>query len=88
MFGLSSILGDLEALVSGAPVVEPLRRRLGVVNGRGACAHPDGAVRLAASALTAFADDARAHALGRPCAGVRADAGIRVPASGMGTGWR
>ena len=88
MFGLASIVGDLEALTYGRPTVEQLRYRLGMVSGRGACAHPDGAVRLAASALTVFADDVWAHASGRPCAGARMAPVIRVPASGMGMGWR
>ncbi len=90
MFGLSSIARDLEMLTFGArpEVLDRLRHRLGVVTGRGACAHPDGAVRLAASALTVFAHDVHAHAMGRPCAGVRVASGIRVPVGGIGLGWR
>lgn len=89
MFGLSAIEQDLAALAHGSPVLDRLRRRLGVVDGRGACAHPDGAVRLAASALAVFADDVREHAAGRPCAGVGVDPGFRVPAvTALGTGWR
>jgi len=70
MFGLPAIAGDLEALASGSArpeVLERLRRRLGVIPGRGACAHPDGATRLAASALEVFAQDIAEHARGRPC---------------------
>jgi NADH:ubiquinone oxidoreductase subunit F (NADH-binding) len=90
MFGLSSIARDLESLTfgGGPGVLDRLRHRLGVVHGRGACAHPDGAVRLAASALTVFAHDVHAHAAGRPCAGIHAVSGIRVPAGGIGLGWR
>ncbi len=44
-----------------------LERRLEVIPGRGACHHPDGAVRLAASALTTFGADVRTHAARRPC---------------------
>jgi hypothetical protein len=69
-------------------VLDRLWRRLGVVRGRGACAHPDGAVRLAAAALDVFAHDVHAHAAGRPCAGIGAASGIRVPVSGIGLGWR
>ncbi|OLR94719.1 hypothetical protein BJP25_10830 [Actinokineospora bangkokensis] len=67
-FGLPAIAADLAALAAGgapAEVVARLRRRLGVIPGRGACAHPDGAVRLAASALRVFSDDIAAHAHGR-----------------------
>lgn len=69
-FGLPAIAEDFTQLATGQPqgqLFERLNRRLGTVNGRGACAHPDGAVRLARSALSAFAADARMHAMGRPC---------------------
>lgn len=68
MFGLPAIAADFAALAAGAAPADTaarLRRRLGVVPGRGACAHPDGAIRLAASALRVFADDVTAHAHGR-----------------------
>jgi NADH:ubiquinone oxidoreductase subunit F (NADH-binding) len=70
VFGLAAIADDFAQLASGharGQVLDRLDRRLGVVNGRGACRHPDGATRLAASALAAFAADARAHAQRRPC---------------------
>jgi NADH:ubiquinone oxidoreductase subunit F (NADH-binding) len=89
MFGLPAIVGDLDALTHGAPVLDRLRQRLGVVTGRGACAHPDGAVRLVSSALTAFADDVWAHAGGRTCGGVGMAPVIRVPTvTGPGLGRR
>jgi NADH:ubiquinone oxidoreductase subunit F (NADH-binding) len=88
MFGLPALADDLAALTQGMPTLERLRYRLGMVARRGACGHPDGAVRLVTSALTVFADDAQAHAAGRPCAGVRAASGIRVPPAGPAWGWR
>lgn len=42
-----------------------LARWSGLVEGRGACHHPDGTVRLVRSALTTFAAEADAHARGR-----------------------
>jgi NADH:ubiquinone oxidoreductase subunit F (NADH-binding) len=69
-FGLPAIADDFAQLALGRPDGDPVRRlhrRLSVIPGRGACWHPDGAVRLAASALTTFADDLRAHAARRPC---------------------
>jgi NADH:ubiquinone oxidoreductase subunit F (NADH-binding) len=70
MFGLPSVAEDLAALAEGrteAELRERLERRLGVIPRRGACSHPDGAVRLAASALSVFADDVAEHLAGRPC---------------------
>jgi NADH:ubiquinone oxidoreductase subunit F (NADH-binding) len=70
MFGLPSIAGDLAQLAagrSGGDPLERLHRRFAQIRGRGACRHPDGAVRMAASALTAFAADAHAHARRRSC---------------------
>jgi NADH:ubiquinone oxidoreductase subunit F (NADH-binding) len=71
LFGLPAITTDFDALAMGAAdrdLLPRLQRRLGVIPGRGACSHPDGAVRLAASALHTFADDVAAHRAGRPCA--------------------
>jgi NADH:ubiquinone oxidoreductase subunit F (NADH-binding) len=70
MFGLPAIATDFAELARGRArrgTLERLTRRLGVVGGRGACAHPDGAVRLAASALHVFGADIAAHATGRGC---------------------
>ncbi len=81
MFGLPAIAGDLAQVAASQPQGEPLerlRRRFGQISGRGACRHPDGAVRMAASALSAFAADAHAHARRRPC---RAAQSGRQPAA-------
>lgn len=84
MFGLAAVATDMAALAAGQPVdVDRLRRRLGLVRGRGACRHPDGAVRQAASALSVFARDVAAHAAGRPCGGVFADPGFPIPLVGV-----
>ncbi|MEU5690457.1 NADH-ubiquinone oxidoreductase-F iron-sulfur binding region domain-containing protein [Actinosynnema sp. NPDC020468] len=55
-FGLPAIAEDF---ATGA--WDRLRTRLPVVTGRGACAHPDGAVRLAASALELFPHRTSTH---------------------------
>jgi NADH:ubiquinone oxidoreductase subunit F (NADH-binding) len=70
MFGLPAIAGDLAQLAAGRAGGDPfdrLQRRFAQIWGRGACRHPDGAVRMAASALRTFAADAHAHARRRPC---------------------
>jgi hypothetical protein len=70
MFGLPALADDLAADVSGdaaGGVDARLRHRLAIVDGRGACRHPDGAVRVAASALRVFTADLHRHLTGHPC---------------------
>ena len=72
MFGLPAIAADFAALsvgstVAGTPTMARLEGRLATVHGRGACAHPDGAVGLARSALLTFQTDVGQHLAGRPC---------------------
>jgi NADH:ubiquinone oxidoreductase subunit F (NADH-binding) len=70
MFGLPAIADDLSQLASMRLEGDPLgrmQRRFGQIAGRGACRHPDGAVRMAASALRAFGQEAHAHARRRAC---------------------
>ena len=72
VFGLAAIADDLRALADGATGSEGfdrLVRHCAVVDGRGACRHPDGVVRLARSALRVFATDVASHRRGVPCAG-------------------
>ncbi|MEH3077582.1 MAG: SLBB domain-containing protein [Quadrisphaera sp.] len=45
--------------------VSELHRVAGLVEGRGACHHPSGSVRLVRSTLMTFADDVQAHLVGR-----------------------
>jgi NADH:ubiquinone oxidoreductase subunit F (NADH-binding) len=67
--GLDAVASDLEQLVQPQRGVDRARleRRLHAIAGRGACRHPDGAVRLAGSALRAFASDVERHLAGRRC---------------------
>ncbi|MEU8510931.1 NADH-ubiquinone oxidoreductase-F iron-sulfur binding region domain-containing protein [Kitasatospora sp. NPDC048722] len=63
-FGLPAVADDFTALADGRPtpgLVDRLHRRVGLLPGRGACHHPDGAARLAAGALTAFPTDVDHH---------------------------
>jgi len=74
VFGLPAVAADLAALAEGRPdaaLGARLSGRLGAVDGRGACRHPDGVVRMVRSALSVFADDVRAHLRGAPCPGLR-----------------
>jgi NADH:ubiquinone oxidoreductase subunit F (NADH-binding) len=67
MFGLPAIAADFAELLRGGPATARLARRLPLLTGRGACAHPDGAARLAASALQVFGADVTAHSAGGRC---------------------
>lgn len=69
-FGLPAIADDLRRLAESrvdAQLHSRLTRRLGQVSGRGACAHPTGAVRLVRSLVRVFAADVHAHRIGRRC---------------------
>ncbi len=82
VFGLPAIADDLTQLARGhvdGDRMPRLLRRLREVDGRGACRHPDGAVRLVQSALTVFADDVAAHEQGRPCIHARKPTVLRFP---------
>jgi NADH:ubiquinone oxidoreductase subunit F (NADH-binding) len=68
--GLPAIAEDLAVLSrSGntANVRNRLERRLRLVEGRGACHHPDGTARFVASTLQTFAADLARHRRGNPC---------------------
>ena len=83
LFGLDSIAAELEALAAGRPFdLGRLQRWLGQVDGRGACHHPDGAVRMIRSALDVFAAEIAQHARGW-CRGTRPAGVLPVPAQAM-----
>ena len=71
-FGLPAMAESLGQIVVGATnsqsALALLTQRATSINGRGACRHPDGVVRMVESALKVFADDVAAHVDGRPCA--------------------
>lgn len=74
-FGLPALSDDLLQLSHGSRDQEAaltrLRDRCGVIEGRGACRHPDGVIRFIRSALDVFADDLHRHVSGNPCHGAR-----------------
>jgi NADH:ubiquinone oxidoreductase subunit F (NADH-binding) len=76
VFGLPALAGELELLAAGAGFESArLSRWLEQVDGRGACSHPDGAVRLIRSALRAFRGEVARHADGYCCA---TGGGVRI----------
>jgi NADH:ubiquinone oxidoreductase subunit F (NADH-binding) len=72
-FGLPAIANDLAATMTGQPTGKSaLGRHSDVVLGRGACAHPDGAVRFIKSGLALLRHEVDAHrrgGCGRPVRG-------------------
>lgn len=81
-FGLPALAADLANLRVGHDGAESLTRieeRCGVIEGRGACRHPDGVIRMIRTALRVFADDAVAHANGQPCAAARTSSVAYIP---------
>jgi NADH:ubiquinone oxidoreductase subunit F (NADH-binding) len=82
LFGLAAIstaLTDLQHGTGRRSDVRRLQHWAAEVDGRGACHHPDGAVRMALTGLVAFADDVEAHRRGRPCAAATAPGLLPVP---------
>jgi NADH:ubiquinone oxidoreductase subunit F (NADH-binding) len=67
--GLASLADGLEQLVRGERQNDHglMRRRLATIAGRGACSHPDGAVKLVASAYDVFATEFERHLQGHRC---------------------
>jgi NADH:ubiquinone oxidoreductase subunit F (NADH-binding) len=87
--GLAALAEAMERISASRPAhadIDRVRRWMGMVRGRGACHHPDGAVGQLSSALTAFGDHLGEHMMGRPCPGGRATGFPRPPA--QGEGWR
>jgi NADH:ubiquinone oxidoreductase subunit F (NADH-binding) len=70
VFGLAAVAEIADALAGGR-LTRPGRRRLdrfmSEISGRGACRHPDGAIRMLSSALDVFGDDVARHKRGRTC---------------------
>lgn len=73
MFGLPDLAGSLARLAAPAGAAAGRRdkdpaataeRLATLLEGRGACHHPDGTIRLVRSALRTFADDVEAHRSG------------------------
>ncbi len=81
--GLPAMAAALSAVARPRPAereLASLRRWAGLVTGRGACHHPDGTVRLVASAVGVFAAEIAEHSRGR-CTGTLAGQFLPAPAS-------
>ncbi|MFD5813002.1 NADH-ubiquinone oxidoreductase-F iron-sulfur binding region domain-containing protein [Streptomyces sp. NPDC127038] len=90
-YGLPAVAEDFAALADGRAdeeLLSRLRHRTGLLSGRGACGHPDGAARLAASALLAFADDVDRHLTQGTCPAAYEPPRIPVPPATPPETWR
>jgi NADH:ubiquinone oxidoreductase subunit F (NADH-binding) len=68
--GLPAIAQGVAAIARGlapAGIEADIERWSGLVHGRGACHHPNGAARLALSALRVFEEEFERHRMGGPC---------------------
>jgi NADH:ubiquinone oxidoreductase subunit F (NADH-binding)/DMSO/TMAO reductase YedYZ heme-binding membrane subunit len=82
--GLRSIATEMQAIANGTAPADALQRIAGwtaLTMRRGACGHPDGAVRLISSALEVFAEELADHARRGPCSACRggSQAGFPLP---------
>ena len=88
--GLPRIAAALEQLARPTPapgLVDDVSRWCGLVEGRGACHHPDGSTRFVRSALTVFHEELQAHVHGY-CTGRSATAFLPIPDSAKEREWR
>jgi len=82
VFGLPALadaLADLAYHGCRGDAADRIGGLIPLIEGRGACRHPDGATQLAASALSAFGRDAQWHDERGPCYGVRFPPMLPVP---------
>jgi NADH:ubiquinone oxidoreductase subunit F (NADH-binding) len=73
MFGLPALadaIAELGYHGGRGDAFERISRLIPLIEGRGACRHPDGATQLASSALAAFTFDVQRHDQRGPCFGV------------------
>ncbi|WP_051942386.1 NADH-ubiquinone oxidoreductase-F iron-sulfur binding region domain-containing protein [Streptacidiphilus rugosus] len=94
-FGLPAVSADFTDLAVGGCDPQEFGRlgeRIALLAGRGSCHHPDGASRLAASALRVFAADVEHHLRRRSCPAAGPDRPriLRVPRAPIPAddGWR
>ncbi len=80
--GLDELAGTMERLaygVAGGPRIEQILEICNLVEGRGACRHPDGVARFVRSGLGVFADEVASHQRRGSCSGARGQRVLPVP---------
>ncbi|MGO9875790.1 MAG: NADH-ubiquinone oxidoreductase-F iron-sulfur binding region domain-containing protein [Acidimicrobiia bacterium] len=85
--GLDAIAGAMAELVAGDrnnKAEAHVTRWLGMMEGRGACKHPDGVTRFVSSGLRVFADEIVRHRRHGPCP----ERGVQILPTPRTGGWR
>ena len=80
--GLDELAGTMERLaygVAGGPRIEQILGICNLVEGRGACRHPDGVARFVRSGLGVFADEVASHQRRGSCSGARGQRVLPIP---------
>jgi NADH:ubiquinone oxidoreductase subunit F (NADH-binding) len=84
--GLDALAATVEAVAAGSVAAAQGNQRIAhlarLVYGRGACAHPDGAVRFISSAARTFAAEFADHAQHGPCDACARPGELPLPAAG------
>jgi NADH:ubiquinone oxidoreductase subunit F (NADH-binding) len=89
--GLPAIAGELTSLAqqrASQGALERIARWTEQVRGRGACRHPDGAIRFVRSGIQVFASDFAKHRRSEPCAGARGHVVCPIPERNPQESWR
>lgn len=76
---LADVLEDLAYRGGRGNAVDRVAGLIPLIEGRGACRHPDGATQLAASAFRAFRHDVHQHDADGPCFGVNEPPLLPIP---------
>ncbi len=82
LFGLPAMDELVTSIAEGSAKrsdVRQLERFMAQIDRRGACHHPDGALRMVRSAFAVFADDLQRHLKDGPCPGALHQPSIPVP---------
>ena len=74
---LAGASGRVAAMDARPADLYDIERWAGLVTGRGACRHPDGAAQQMSTAMAVFADDFASHADRRRCLAAGATIGAR-----------
>jgi len=91
VFGLPALAEDLALVAAGrnkGHIDVRLHGHLDAIAGRGACAHPDGVVRMVRTGLSVFRKDVAAHLEGRRCACATAPSVLALPDNSGVLTWR